>query len=147
MLVSKCQITLMPVFMCWNVQTVAEIIIPCISKFGENNSFFPFFFFFFFFVVMSRSDFVLTKFCMSVCKDVVTFITCIHTLRVHYAHAAANLNSGYSKYAKVARVHYFCTIALRTSLAVLTWAWASRRVDLRERRVDSFSKRVIIICW
>ena len=24
----------------------------------------------------------------------------IHTLRVHYAHAAANLNSGYSKYAK-----------------------------------------------
>ena len=46
----------------------------------------------------------------------------IHTLRVHYAHAAANLNSGYSKYAKVARVHYFCTIALRTSRAVLTRA-------------------------
>ena len=44
----------------------------------------------------------------------------MHTLRVHYAHAAANLTSGYSKYAKVARVHYFCTIALRTSLAVLT---------------------------
>ena len=60
----------------------------------------------------------------------------IHTLRVHYAHAAANLNSGYSKYAKVARVHYFGTIALRTSRAVLTRAWASRRVDLRERRVD-----------
>ena len=70
----------------------------------------------------------------------------IHTLQVHYAHAAANLNSGYSKYAKVARVHYFCTIALRTSRAVLTQAWASRRVDLRERRVDSFSKRVIIFC-
>ena len=66
----------------------------------------------------------------------------IHTLRVHYAYAAANLNSGYSKYAKVARVHYFCTIALRTSRAVLTRALASRRVDLRERRVDSFSKRV-----
>ena len=33
----------------------------------------------------------------------------VHTLRVHYAHVAANLNSGYSKYAKVARVHYFCT--------------------------------------
>ena len=49
----------------------------------------------------------------------------IHTLRVHYAHAVPNLNSGYSKYAKVARVHYFCTIALRTSRAVLT----------RERRV------------
>ena len=46
----------------------------------------------------------------------------IHTLRVHYAHAAANLNSGYSKYAKVARVHYFCTIALRTCRAVLTRA-------------------------
>ena len=43
----------------------------------------------------------------------------IHTLRVHYAHAAANLNSGNSKYAKAARVHYFCTIALRTSGAVL----------------------------
>ena len=55
----------------------------------------------------------------------------IHTFRVHYAHAAANLNSGNSKYAKVARVHYFCTIALRTSRAVLTRAWAScREVDL-----------------
>ena len=74
-------------------------------------------------------------------------INTLHTLRVHYAHAAANLNSGYSKYAKVARVHYFCTIALRTSRAVLTRALASRRVDLRERRVDSFSKRVIIFCW
>ena len=66
----------------------------------------------------------------------------IHTLRVHYAHVAANLNTGYSKYAKVARVHYFCTIALRTSRAVLM-----RRVDLRERKVDLFSKRVIIFCW
>ena len=74
-------------------------------------------------------------------------LTFIHTLRVHYAHAAANLNSVYSKYAKVARVHYFCTIALRTSRAVLTRARASRRVDLRERRVDLFSKRVIIFCW
>ena len=46
----------------------------------------------------------------------------IHTLRVHYVHAAANLNSGNSKYAEVARVHYFCTIALRTSRAVLTQA-------------------------
>ena len=43
----------------------------------------------------------------------------IHTLHVHYAHTAANLNSGYSKYGKVARMHYFCTIALRTSRAVL----------------------------
>ena len=48
-----------------------------------------------------------------------SYLSHIHTLGVHYAHAAANLNSGYSKYAKVARVHYFCTIALRTSLAVL----------------------------
>ena len=63
----------------------------------------------------------------------------IHTLRVHYAHAAANLNSGYSKYAKQRR-HYFCTIALRTSRAVLRRARASCRVDL-------FSKRVIIFCW
>ena len=46
----------------------------------------------------------------------------IHTLRVYYAHAAANLNLGYLKYAKVACVHYFCTIALRTSRAVLTRA-------------------------
>ena len=71
----------------------------------------------------------------------------IHTLRVHYAHAAANLNSGYSKYEKVARVHYFCTIALRTSCTVLMRAWASRRVDLRERRIDLFSERVIVFCW
>ena len=63
----------------------------------------------------------------------------IHTLHVHYRHAAANLNSGYSKYAKVAHMHYFYTIALRTSRAVLTWAWASCRVDL-------FSKRVILFC-
>ena len=62
----------------------------------------------------------------------------IHTLCVHLAHAAANLNSGYSKYAKAVRVHYFCTIALRTSRAVLTRVWALRRVDLREYRVDSF---------
>ena len=53
----------------------------------------------------------------------------ILTLLVHYAHAAANLNSGYSKYAKVGRMHYFCTITLRTS-PVLMRAWASHRVDL-----------------
>ena len=52
-------------------------------------------------------------------KQKIDTLTSIHTLRVHYAHAAANLNSGYSKYAKVARAHYFCTIALRTSRAVL----------------------------
>ena len=32
----------------------------------------------------------------------------IHKLRIHY------LNTGYSKYVKVVRVHYFGTIALRT---------------------------------
>ena len=66
-------------------------------------------------LILNVNDFVAT-----------TSLFDIHTLRVHYAHAAANLNSGYSKYAKVARVHYFCTIALRTSRAVLTQ---------RERRV------------
>ena len=38
----------------------------------------------------------------------------IYTLRVHYAHAEVNLNSGYSKYVRVAHVHYFlynyCTL-------------------------------------
>ena len=38
----------------------------------------------------------------------------VYTLHLHCMHAAANLNSGYSKYEKVARVHYFCTMALRT---------------------------------
>ena len=50
-------------------------------------------------------------------KNLLSFV---HTLCIHCAHAAANLNSGYSKYTKVARVHYFCTIALRTSHAVLS---------------------------
>ena len=63
-----------------------------------------------------------------------------HSLRVHYAHAAANLNSGYSKYAKVARVHYYISRSADASVSVA-------RVDLRERRVDLFSKRVIIFCW
>ena len=36
----------------------------CISIFGENNFFFPIFFF------TIKSDFVLTKCCMSICKDV-----------------------------------------------------------------------------
>ena len=56
----------------------------------------------------------------STIKQVRLSLHYIHTLRVYYAHAAANLNSEYLKYAKVARVHYFCTIALRTSRAVLT---------------------------
>ena len=61
---------------------------------------------------------------MSLCEECIqnVKIRILHTLRVHYAHAAANLNSGYSKYTIVARVHYFCTIALRTSRTVLTRA-------------------------
>ena len=70
-----------------------------------------------------------------------------HTLCVHYEHAAADLHLGKSKYAKVAGMHYFFTIAIRTSRAVLTRAWASRRVDLREHRVNLFHKRVILCCW
>ena len=100
------------------------------------------------FSTQQQSDYINFNLALQQCYfPSCTYIMSIHTLRVHYVHAAANLNSGYSKYAKVARVHYFCTIALRTSRAVVTRAWASRRVDLRERRVDSFSKRVIIFCW
>ena len=58
----------------------------------------------------------------------------IHTLNIHYAHAAANLYSGYPKYVKVTRMHYFCTIALWTSRAVLMRARALRRVDLFSKR-------------
>ena len=47
----------------------------------------------------------------------------IHTLRVRCAHAAANLIWRYSKYLDVVRMHYFCTIALRTHYAhVRQWA-------------------------
>ena len=34
-------------------------------------------------------------------------VVIIHTLRVHYMHAAGNLNWRYSKYGKAARVHYY----------------------------------------
>ena len=40
-----------------------------------------------------------------------------HTRCLHYMPAAPNLDSRYSKYAKVAHMHYFCTIALRTPYA------------------------------
>ena len=49
-------------------------------------------------------------------KFIIWAIFSIHTFRIHYAHAEANLNSGYSKYAKVARKHYFSIIVLRTPL-------------------------------
>ena len=42
---------------------VTEMINPCIWNVGEND-------FFFFFLVSGKSDFVLTKFCMSICTDV-----------------------------------------------------------------------------
>ena len=70
----------------------------------------------------------------------------IHTLCVHYAHVTANLNWEYLKYAKVARMHYFSTIALRTSHAMLTWAWALHRVDSRQHRVDLFATRGLLFC-
>ena len=54
----------------------------------------------------------------------------IHTLRIHYVHAAANLNSSYSKYAKVARMHYFCTIALQTPYARVSVALGAISVRL-----------------
>ena len=59
---------------------------------------------------------VLTKHLYKINEQINTCdLSNIHTLLlVHYAYAAANLNSGYSKYSKVAYVHYFCTIALPT---------------------------------
>ena len=57
---------------------------------------------------------------------------------IHSAYVAANLNSGYSKYAKVARVHYFCTIALRTPLRP-----HERRVHSPAQGIDSSTFQVI----
>ena len=54
--------------------------------------------------------------CNETCKTFDTnhiYILFIHKLHVPYAYVAANLNSGYSKYTKVARMHYFCTISLQ----------------------------------
>ena len=57
------------------------MIKPCLSNFGENDFFFVLFCFFFSFFVTSNSDFVLTKFCMSVCKDVLLTEPCnLHDL-------------------------------------------------------------------
>ena len=49
----------------------------------------------------------------------------LYTLRVYYAHAAANLDWRYSKYVKVACMHYFCTIALRTPYARVSVAYGA----------------------
>ena len=54
-------------------------------------------------------------------------LTLIHTLRVQYVHDAATLNFGLSKYAKVARMHYFCTIALQTPNASVSVAYSAFR--------------------
>ena len=43
----------------------------------------------------------------------------LHTLCLHYVHAAANQKSGYIKYVKVVPMHYFYTITLRKPCAVL----------------------------
>ena len=48
-------------------------------------------------------------------------IIIIHTLRVHYTHAAATLNWRYSKYTKVARVHYFF-VKLHSEHIMSAWA-------------------------
>ena len=49
------------------------MIEPGISNYGEN--------YFFHFFVTSNSDFVLTKFCMSICKDVLLMKLCnLHDL-------------------------------------------------------------------
>ena len=98
----------------WYQSTVFQIN-PQGLSFSLIFSFFVFLHFIFVVII-----FMLLRF-VSVGKGAVQMFI-IHTLRVHYAHAAANLNLGYSKYAKVALVHYFCTIALRTSRAVVTRA-------------------------
>ena len=54
---------------------VAEMTKPCISNFGVND------FLHFFFLVSSESDFVLTKVCMSIFKDVILTEPCnLHDL-------------------------------------------------------------------
>ena len=83
------------------------------------------------------------------CHDILkskssTYLEHIHTLRVHYAHTVANLNSGYSKYAKVLRMYYFFTVALRTPYALVS---VGRMMHSRVYRIDSFTFRVILFCW
>ena len=62
---------------------------------------------------------LLTKVCRTI------FLHIIHTFFVHYSQDAANLISGYSKYAKVARLHDFSTISLRTLYARLRVAYGA----------------------
>ena len=93
------------------------IIAPSTNMYSRNTIIFPVF------DVPITTNYVYKYYIhVTIEYSKVNGLSYIHTLRVHYAHAAANLNSGYSKYTKAARVHYFCTIALRTSRAVLTRA-------------------------
>ena len=62
-----------------------------------------------------------------------------------HTHAAANLNWRHLKYMKVALVHYFCTIALRTPHTVLTHVGALHRVDLHVCRVVTFAKWLMVM--
>ena len=68
----------------------------------------------------------------------------IHTLRVHYVHAEVNLNSGYSKYAKVthALFLYNCTVNISRSadarVSVDGLIYASKELH--------YLKLVIILC-
>ena len=78
-------------------------------------------------------------------KMFICAMTDIHTLCVHYTYVTANLNWGYSKYAKVACLHYFSTIELQTPHAMLTLEWVSRRVDSSVRRLNTFATRVILL--
>ena len=53
----------------------------------------------------------------------------IHTLRVHYMLAAANLNSGYSKYAVVARTRIIF-VQLHSKHLAQCWRERERRIGL-----------------
>ena len=64
---------------------VTELTKPCISNFGEKN-------FFSIFFVTSKADFVLAKFCLPICKDVVvmepymSFILALTAMNVFSVH-------------------------------------------------------------
>ena len=70
-------------------------------------------------------------------------LTNFHALCVHYANDPANLNSGYSKYAKAARVHYYCTVALQTPYARMSAGVGC----IHGHKMETFTFRVILFCW
>ena len=57
-------------------------------------------------------------------QDIHMATACFHC-DSYTLHDAANLNSALSKYARVARVHYFCTIALRTPYTRMSVAYGA----------------------